>query len=356
MSRLPNLDPLRFVLASFVIFYHVPMLSKNQGLPYFSEAAIFNRGTEAVYMFFALSGFLIVGQIYRLKKKGVFSIRNFLMRRSLRILPLYYLIVFFGFFFYWVFLPFVNIPFENNYPLLEGFALALFFVPNILDILYKPGGILEVLWSIGIEVQFYLFVAPALYFFKARRLLLVLSIISIVYFLLFHFSALDFLKTYNFVFFFIFIGGLVGLLEEYGYLNVLKKTRVFPIIITVLTILFFTTDFVTASSAWVNNLCLAVLFSLFIHTLAYNNYGLEIKNRWINYFGRISYGIYMYHVICMNLVVFLMLRLKEHVLLNDTLSISLIYIFTFAITIFVAGLSYRYFEAYFLKLKTKYKK
>ena len=113
MNRLPNLDVLRFILASLVIIFHLPQLCRNQGLPYFLDAPIFNRGVEAVYMFFVLSGFLIIKIIYNDKLRDRFSIRKFYMRRILRIFPLYYLILIFGFVFYWQILPVLGIPFEN---------------------------------------------------------------------------------------------------------------------------------------------------------------------------------------------------------------------------------------------------
>ena len=163
MERLPNLDPLRFFLASLVILFHLPQLSYNQGLPSLPTIPIFNRGTEAVYMFFILSGFLIIRGIYRSKLQERFSIKKFYIRRILRIFPLYYLIVAFGFFFYNFMLPLLGIPFEINYNLKEGILMTVFFLPNVFGKMYEPGGILEILWSIGIEEQFYIMIAPLLF-------------------------------------------------------------------------------------------------------------------------------------------------------------------------------------------------
>ena len=180
MKRLPNLDALRFVLTILVLMFHLPQLCKNQGLPYFDDLPIFHRGIESVYMFFALSGFLIIRLIYLEKLNGIFSMKKFYMRRILRIFPLYYLIMFFGFVFYQVILPMLNIPFENNYNLGEGILLCVFFLPNVFGSLYKPGGILEILWSIGIEEQFYLLIAPLMFFIKPKRILFALVLLTIL--------------------------------------------------------------------------------------------------------------------------------------------------------------------------------
>lgn len=337
------------------MIFHIPQLSRNQGLPFFLDAPIFNRGTQAVYMFFVLSGFLIIQIIYRRKRKGSFSIKKFYARRILRIFPLYYLIVIFGFLFYWVILPFLNIPFENNYNLVEGVALSVFFLPNIFAFLFEPGGILEILWSIGIEEQFYLMVAPLLYVVRKQSILLVLSILTLGYFIIFHLDAFYVLKQYSFVYFLLFAGGVVAILEELKYLEFLKQSVFIPLLIVISTVLFFTTDFFMFQNTFFRNLFTMILFSLFIHTLAYNNFNRVIRCKLLNYLGQISYGIYMFHAIAMNIVVFLMLKIQSMEIFSDTMLIVLIYILIFAITLIMAHLSYRYYESYFLKLKTKFR-
>jgi len=355
LDRLPNLDPLRFLLASLVMFLHIPQLSKNQGLPYFFDAPIFNRGTEAVYMFFVLSGFLIIRLIYRYKQRDKFSIRKFYVRRILRIFPLYYLVIIFGFTFYWLILPALNIPFENNYNLGEGVLMTTFFLPNIFGKLYAPGGILEVLWSIGIEEQFYLMIAPMLYLVKKNKILLVLIVLTIGYFIIFHLDGLDVLRRFSFVYFLLFFGGIVAILEEKNKLEFLKISAIIPITILITTVLYFMTDLFKFENLWICNLTTMLLFGLCIHTLAHNNFGKTINNKFLNYLGQISYGMYMFHVIVLNCVVFFMLKIEELKIFNDTITILLIYILTFAITILVSHLSYTYFESYFLKLKTKFR-
>ncbi|MEZ4796170.1 MAG: acyltransferase [Flavobacteriaceae bacterium] len=355
MKRLPNLDALRFFLAVLVLIYHIPQLCKNQGLPYFDYLPIFKRGIDAVYMFFVLSGFLIIKIIYQEKIDAKFSIKKFYLRRVLRIFPLYFLILVFGFTFYHMILPLVGIPYENNYSLVEGILLCVFFLPNVFTNLYDPGGILEILWSIGVEEQFYLLVAPLMFFIKPKRLLLVLVLITIIYFCLFHTSSFSFLQKYQFVYFFVFAGGITAILEQKNYFSFLKVSAIIPLLIVIATIFYFTTDLFQFETRWLHNLVTSVLFSLLVHTLAYNNFGFELKNKIINYFGKISYGIYMFHAIALNLVVFIFLKVKFVSNLNEFAIVLLINILTFAITILLAHISYKYFESYFLKLKQKFR-
>ena len=306
-------------------------------------------------MFFALSGFLIIRLIYVAKMKGTFSIRNFYIRRMLRIFPLYYLIVIFGFVFYQLILPYLNIPFNNNYNLSEGILLCVFFLPNVFAYVYAPGGILEILWSIGIEEQFYLFIAPLLYYIHKSKVLLVLAALLGGYFLIFHLEFFWFLKKFSFVYFFLFFGGIIAILEEEKKLEFLKKSKIIPLLICILTALYFVTDIFEFDILWLRNLVTSVLFGLFIHTLSFNNRNLEITNKLIIHFGKISYGIYMYHAIAMNVVVFVFLKLNLTSSIGNSLTILLINASTFVLTIIFAHISYTYFESYFLKKKTRFR-
>ncbi|WAC02199.1 acyltransferase [Lacinutrix neustonica] len=353
MKRLPNLNPLRFVLAFLVLIFHLPQLSQNQGLPYYNVFPIFHKGTEAVYMFFVLSGFLIISQIYKAQVNSTFSVKNFYARRALRILPLYFLIVSFGLLFYNIVLPVLGMPFEVNYEV-KDLALLLVF-PNVFSTLFKPGGILEILWSIGIEEQFYLMIAPLMLLIKNTRVVRVLVFITVLYFLIFHFDFFYVLRRFQCVYFFILSGGIIALLETQQKLTFLKKSKAIPLLIVVLTLFYFFTNWLQFDSIIIYNLVTAIVFSLFIHTISFNTQGFVIKNKGLNYLGTISYGIYMYHVIVLNAMVFLFLQLKKMIVINDVLTIVLLNVLTLFFTILLAHFSYNYFETYFLKLKNKYR-
>lgn len=355
MNRLPNLDPLRFFLATFVILFHLPQLCRNQGLPYFDEWAIFHRGSEAVYLFFTLSGFLIIRLIYLEKEEGRFSIKRFYTRRILRIFPLYYLVLAFGLLFYNFILPIIGIPFEINYELWQGILLCTFFLPNVFSSLYEPGGILEILWSIGIEEQFYLLIAPLLFYIPRNRILLVLAGIAVGYFIIFHWNSLYLLRQFQMVFFFLFTGGIVSILEQKKLLEFFKKSRVWPVLFSLLTLCYFTTNWLITDSYWFNNLFLSLLFPMFLHSLAFNSGSFRITNKALIHLGNISYGIYMYHVIILNFVVFLFLKWNPSEKIGETSTILLINLFTIGLTIVISHFSFRYFESYFLKLKSKFR-
>lgn len=356
MNRLPNLDPLRFFLASIVILFHLPQLSRNQGLPYFDGLPIYHRGVEAVYVFFALSGFLIIRIIYRAKIRDAFSIKDFYIRRILRIFPLYYLVLGFGLLFYNVILPFLNIPFEINYTWKEALFYNVFFLPNVFAQVYEPGGIIEILWSIGIEEQFYLVIAPLLFFVDVKWVLRVLGLLLIAYFILFWSEAFPLLRKFNFVFFYLFTGGVIAILEEEGKLEFLKRFAIFPATICIISVLYFITDWFMFEPLWLQSFFTSLLFGFFIHSLAFNNKGITINSKILNHLGSISYGIYMFHAIILNAVVFLFLKLEFLQNLSEISTIILMHLLIFAGTILIAHLSYTYFELYFLKLKNRFRK
>ena len=146
---------------------HLAQLSMHQGLPNLNFLFENHKGNEAIDIFFVMSGFLIIRIIYKAKKKGRFSIKKFYMRRILKIFPLYYFIVAFGFTFYHAILPALGIPYEITYDLKEGILYYVFFFANVFSRSHDVGGILGILWSLAIEEQFYIIIAPFLFFIKS---------------------------------------------------------------------------------------------------------------------------------------------------------------------------------------------
>lgn len=355
MKRLPNLDALRFFLAIYVIMIHMAQLSANQNLPNYNNLFLEHKGRQAIAMFFVLSGFLIIRIIYRAKMRDTFSIKKFYMRRILKIFPLYYLVVFLAFFYYHVVFPFMNIPMETNYSLIEGILYCTFFMANVFVVPNEVGGALGVLWSIAIEEQFYILIAPMLFLVRKKLIFNVLLALTIIYFIAYHLDVFSFLYRYKFDFFFIFSGGLIGILEERKKLEFLKKFKILPIILALGVLLYFFTDIFNFSSFWIYNIFTCLLFSFFIHAICEIDFNFEITNKYINYFGEISYGLYLYHIFALNMAVFICLKIDNQFDINAYLMLFLIHILTFGLTILISHISYKYFESYFLKLKTNYR-
>ena len=197
--------------------------------------------------------------------------------------------------------------------------------------------------------------AVYLFFIKNTRVFLGLFLLLLFSFVVFHIESWDWIRRFKMEFFFIFFGGLVAVLEENKKLEFLKVSGWIPFIITVLIVLFFTTTWFNFEPLWVYNMYITILFGLFIHSIAINNHGVAIRTPILVYLGEITYGLYLYHIIVVNLVVFVFMKLAHKNMFSDTISLILMNLISFGLTIFVSHLSYKYFETYFLNLKDKYR-
>lgn len=353
-ERIKNLDPLRGFLALCVVIYHIPQLSKSVSLPYFDGAAFLHKGPQAVSVFFCLSGFLIIGLLYDEKKKfGKINIRNFYIRRILRLYPVYYLVLGIGFFYYHVVLSLFGVEYELNYSLIQGLALNILFLPNVFIALHEPGAILQILWSIGIEEQFYLFIAPLASLVPLKKYQKYLLVFTLVYFVLFHLQSFSFLKEYYLLYFFMSSGGLLAILSKEG--NCLHfKSFFLRLLVYSLFVLYFITDLFVFENDFIQHVVDVILFNMLILNLA-NEDKFQIGNATLTYLGKISYGIYMYHMIAANFILFIFLEIQGHLEMNNNLLIVLINVLTITITILMAHVSYKHYESYFLGLKFNFR-
>lgn len=303
-------------------------------------------------MFFSLSGFLIIRMLYLEKMAtGAISIKKFYTRRALRIFPLYFLIVLFGLVYYNFFLPQIGIPFERNYHLAKGVLLCLFFLPNVF-LTYQPGGILEILWSIGIEEQFYLLIAPALYLIRKKYIPSFLLAFTCMYFALYVSGLIPALSTYFWLFFYFSFGGYIAIVSGKFPLHI-RENKFIKLLLLLLFILYFTTSLATTLPEGWYHLTGMVLFGLFLWSVT-DNPLFEIKNPKLIYLGTISYGIYMFHAIAMHAMGFLALKTMPFIKISGIVFSCIFTVAVLLLTIVLAGLSYRYYELYFMRLKTKY--
>src|ERR1700761_1502238 len=125
-----GLNPLRFFAAILVVMHHSETQRRKNGLFNFEWLGLFRNGGNAVTFFFVLSGFLIT---YLLLKENfetqTVSVRNFYIKRMLRIWPLYFLLVIIG----CVLLPQVftllHVKYEMPYTFGQVWFYFLFFFP-----------------------------------------------------------------------------------------------------------------------------------------------------------------------------------------------------------------------------------
>lgn len=94
----------------------------------------------------------------------------------------------------------------------------------------------------------------------------------------------------------------------------------------------------------------AVLFGILICNFAANeNRIFSMENKVLNYLGKISYGMYMFHPLM------IVLSIKTVLLINCVNGV-LMYFSVFLLTVLISSLSYEFYEKPFIHKKIKYSK
>ncbi len=388
-----GLDSLRFFAALAVFFTHVELIKKFTGFgthwidpeERITKFTVFQSvmskeidplspliaysSALGVVFFFVLSGFLITFLLLKEKEQNnSIAIKKFYLRRALRIWPLYYLIFILGFFIL-PYLDFFAVPgqdifFQQNF--WGNLLLYAFFMPNLAFSIYTTAvPNIGQSWSIGVEEQFYL-LWPLLIRKSKNVLKSILWITSIIIALkgLILLSA-PFVKLDALVVLKKFLAmsklecmALGGLGAYVLFSNKEKILRIVyrPISqITSVVILPILIYFTPTAFEDILHLLFSISFLVIILNVASNEKSLlRFENSTLQYLGRISYGFYMFHVMC---IVFTIHFLDKYIGLDNDISKPqhmLLYGISFLLTVAVSSLSYHIFENAFIRLKDKY--
>jgi peptidoglycan/LPS O-acetylase OafA/YrhL len=322
LTWFPGLNGLRFLAAATVVLMHIHNNMGISGLPQLPAWPVLFKGLYAVSFFFVLSGFLITWLLLQEQQHShSISIKKFYLRRIFRIWPLYFIVIAAGLVFYWRLAPALHLAFESDYPHSLGVLLYAFFLANLMNGLYHVGGMLNVTWSIAVEEQFYLFWAPLVKKCKRRLPILILTVTILS-------LAANILNTLNIFHLGKGMQGFVGTLQFHymgfgaGFAWLLHKHRdrllAFPLfrrsalqyLCLLLIVAFF---FLYKRNVWGELLLpvpLACLFGWLIINVSSNpGRVLDLDNRPLNYLGKISYGLYMYHMPMVYATAFLFKRM-----------------------------------------------
>jgi peptidoglycan/LPS O-acetylase OafA/YrhL len=347
MEYRPKLDGLRCIAVMMVLIGH---------FLYFLGGT--NPGIYGVNLFFVLSGFLITTiLINEGENKIKVSYTRFLGRRALRIFPIYYLIIFF-------FISFNTGDIRADWPFLYSYTYNFHVsgLKNWEHNVYAP------YWSLAVEEQFYIFFPFVILFLNRRPRWQLFALFLIVTIAL--------------------LERVYGLTGVHHYVNLVPNMWALGIGAlgawfrqnSKLNRVFF-------NSAWIETvmlICLCVVFGSGEKLLGFFAYPLlnvyfVIKastfsfcikpvdallcKKWSVFIGRISYGIYLYHIMVLHFFNFFLFDPIWNRIPFQNLgyfsklqySATLIkFPFVTVLTICVAYLSYRYIESPILRLKNKY--
>lgn len=155
-GQIPFLDGLRTIAILLVVNHHFSAgFAELHGDNFYSRLPLVINGWSGVDLFFVLSGFFIGGQLWKeLLNDGTISIRRFILRRGLRIWPLFFFTYFCVLLLYW----------PDAATKQYGWA-DLVFLTNYLNYGIVGGG-----WSLCTEEQFYIVTPLLLCLFAHKKL------------------------------------------------------------------------------------------------------------------------------------------------------------------------------------------
>ncbi len=368
ISFFEGLSALRFFAAFFVVMHHSETIRRKNGFDNLEWLSLFRNGGSAVTFFFVLSGFLITYLLLKENhKRGTVSVKKFYIKRTLRIWPLYFLLVIIG----TLILPqafgILHIKYEMPYSFGQVWYYFIFFLPGLVTFFFGHH-FLEPLWSIGVEEVFYLLWAPIFKIFKKNILVILLSIImlKIILMIIGYFNPGYALFNYlvnTFRIEAMAIGGL-GAYFIFNRKKELSNLFIYKIPLQILIYLVFIVYLIFHIN--IHNLVWNTIFStpvfsgilinfLFLYLIIgvslIDNNIIKLKSKILTYLGDISYGIYMYHMLTIFAVIQL---LKKYLIdLNPFVSGILFYIIVTIGVILISSISKFAFENYFLNLKSK---
>jgi peptidoglycan/LPS O-acetylase OafA/YrhL len=356
----PNLNGIRFIAAFLVIIYHVEQFKFLFNLPSHIENPFISViGKLGVILFFVLSGFLITYLLLEEEKNfNTISIKNFYIRRVLRIWPLYFLIVILALLVLPNFSAFIVPGYEKTviHQHFSAKVLMYFtFFANLAVAIYGIIPFASQTWSIGTEEQFYLIWPVIIKFIKKHRLWLMVGVVA--FYLLGHFilnsEHTNFIpaKMYLRKFWKVFnidcmaIGGFFAIiLHSEKYLKLFLNKGLFYTAIAVACLMMG----FGVTVPHIHNEVYSVLFGIIIINFAANkNLEISLEHPWLHYLGKISYGLYMYHILAIVICI-------KTLLYTNQLHDWLLYPLSIVITIIMASLSYELFESRFIKRKKRY--
>ncbi len=339
IEKIDQLDSLRAFAAFSVIIFHF-IREYNLGN--------FAYGWIGVDVFFVISGYLITAILLEQKfiiNNKLLIIKNFIIKRALRLFPAYYLFISFFYFLMYAF---------GLYVWNSGNGVYYYtYTQNIL--FFKEGlkGVqLNHVWTLAVEEQFYLFWPWLLIYISNKRLINGLLIIIPLTLLFKSFLSIEGLRMLPISHFDTLGGGaLVALLiKEKGqqfflFLDRIKLITILSsLILLAISTLYSISNFFVVLSIFV--LSISLLIGCYYSFNGVIGQILNISK--LKYLGKISYGLYLYHKPVPYLVKLFIS--KTHIQISN----YILFILSILITIIIAHLSYNLLEKRFLKLKDKF--
>lgn len=350
-THIPALDGIRgFAIIAVLLFHCFPYLS------------IFKLGWTGVDLFFVLSGFLITGILVDTVNRKTYY-KNFILKRILRIFPLYYLSLLVFVFFIPRWGSNIATHLDLEYSVVHQ-AWYWLYASNWL-LTFKTGWVhgagINHFWSLAIEEQFYL-VWPVfiLLFRKKRKLTLCLFTIGLAL------ATRVILYCYNFPHYGLYmltitradalaLGGCVAILvRSHAGIAFLNKYTpyIFGCLLVILVGGMIASHSTNPYSGFFSTVGYTILDMLFASSiiLVLSNF-LFFKRLFssdiLKFFGKYSYSMYIFH----HPIIVYFLSISDQFFPGSKWNLPLISIISIGLTIIISLLTWYLFEEKVLRLK-----
>lgn len=357
----PELDQLRFIAFSCVFCAHIlpahaetyTSLGISHSLVNYIFVPLVRAGGHGVDLVFVLSAFLITELLLReCDKTGTVKVKLFYIRRILRIWPLYFV---------FILLTFPLEIFTSEIPILY-YGMVASFIGNWYPVFFgRVESVTGHLWTISVEEQFYL-IWPVLLIWTRPRVLLAtlvgLFIASTLYrtVLIVGNYATD-VSVHNNTFTRMDCFALGGILAYCVRRNLFSANAAVRVaLLTVCALLYILigwiySDVMQVSKAWtyIIGSIASVLCVFAVGISSSSSSTSNILNAW-RYLGKISYGLYMWHVPASWIVAASLANWR----LDHGGTIVAGFILSAALTYLMAAASYALLEKPFLRMKQRF--
>lgn len=344
-----ELEGLRFFSILLVVIQHFSERINRYGNFKFDENTIehqfsyfLSRGTIGVYIFFAISGYVLTLPWIKENSDLKSNYKSFIFRRFSRIEPPYLI---------WMSVFFLLLVFYSNLPFVElakHYICSLLYIHNIV---YQDHSIINpVAWSLEVELQFYLlapFIVKAFWCIKNinYRLISIISIIIAFQIIQYYFGWWHFPNKIT------LLGALPHFLVGILMVNIItlkviniKKSYIYDVA--------FIVSWIMLSYLWSTELLKNILFNLLLSVLIFSAFNSLLVNRFLKFrfvviIGGMCYSIYLTHLPFIEFV-FQKLLVNYH-----TINYSLYFIVSLIVTISIISVisifSFLFIEKPFMK-------
>jgi len=331
-------------------------------ISHFGESPFLNRFPLGfgVQFFFVLSSFLITRILLNAKEfneshgtNNIFSLKQFYARRFLRIFPIYYLLIIFLYLIDWepcrkIIISLLT--YTTNFKIASGFNTGSF----------------NHLWSLAVEEQFYIFFPLIIFFLPLKNIFKVLAgfvfagvlgrailyLHNSAYIPYSNFNTISCLDSLG-------IGAILAFMTIYktDQLKQIISNRILFALscLSFLATMIFSYSFFSGDAKY--NFVSMVFMRFFFNVMCFWILGWSVtfgytgiikkilENKAVVYLGRISYGMYLYHLFVPQFVAIIFHHFKINVFSSgSTIAFLAMIIINISVTIIIASVSWYIIE------------